>query len=92
MPITEYGYSLVTWKDGPEATENAHYILEERREYQSTNHVMGNPDVFFSNLFRGCAMLVYLVLFGTSKNVLLSCKNPYIIKSHFIDPIARCSI
>ncbi|KAF8492896.1 hypothetical protein JB92DRAFT_3127644 [Gautieria morchelliformis] len=55
--ITEYGYSLVTWRDGQEVTENAHCIVEERRKYQNTNYVMGNRDHF---------------LFGTSKDVRLS--------------------
>lgn len=43
--ITEYGWSLVSWKDNKELTENGHRIVEEHRMYQNHNFVLGNRDV-----------------------------------------------
>jgi hypothetical protein len=43
--MTEYGWSLVTWEDGEEKTENGHCIVEEHKKYKNTSYVINNREV-----------------------------------------------
>jgi hypothetical protein len=52
--LTEFGWSLVRWKDGKEISEQGHLVVQERRHYTNT-YVPNNREVMiplFTNAVR----------------------------------------
>lgn len=43
--LTEFGYSLVRWEDGTEASETGHWIVKEHKQYINGTYVKGARDV-----------------------------------------------